>query len=346
LFEQFAVGHSWGSSHGFSRITRSAYGDSGYVNLMLRANQEGWPHFEKMAGERLVYQNPGCLYGAGEDFEKYLQAAAGQKSLEILSLDEAKRRFPQFHFPGVTSVIQDHTAGVIAAQKVVQALYRQCLKQGVEMLEETKLLSFDRTQDSLILHTSRGTFYAKKAVITAGGWLESIIPALAARLTVIRQTVGYFQMSGPPETIALGHFPVWVYIGEGRNNLVYGLPEFGRKGMKIAQHLTAGPSDNPDALSEEIDVKAVEDLTQIVRQHFHAPIDSYLGAENCLYTNTASEDFIIDFLPDDRRILVGSICSGHGFKFAPLTGKILADLIVKGETAMPEYHAMQKRFRL
>lgn len=49
-------------------------------------------------------------------------------------------------------------------------------------------------------------------------------------------------------------------------------------------------------------------------------------ATTCMYTNTPDQDFIIDEHPQNKHIILASPCSGHGFKFASLTGKILSDM--------------------
>jgi len=56
------------------------------------------------------------------------------------------------------------------------------------------------------------------------------------------------------------------------------------------------------------------------------------AAKTCLYTMTPDGDFLIDRVPDAPAVIVASPCSGHGFKFAPVIGEILADLATTGAT--------------
>ena len=61
---------------------------------------------------------------------------------------------------------------------------------------------------------------------------------------------------------------------------------------------------------------------------------------------TPTEDFVLDTLPDDSRVVIGAGFSGHGFKFGPLTGRILAELALEGETTVAPFEGHRHRFRL
>jgi sarcosine oxidase len=79
----------------------------------------------------------------------------------------------------------------------------------------------------------------------------------------------------------------------------------------------------------------VEGLRRTLEQILTVRVDELVGSERCLYTMTATEDFVVDRWPGDPRVVFASACSGHGFKFAPLTGRILAELLVRGEVDLP-----------
>ena len=76
------------------------------------------------------------------------------------------------------------------------------------------------------------------------------------------------------------------------------------------------------------------------------PVRELLGSERCLYTMTPTEEFVIDNWPGDPRVVFASACSGHGFKFAPLTGRLLAELVVHGQTDLPGGLEMASLFAL
>lgn len=347
LVEQFRFGHDRGSSHGASRITRSSYVDALYVRLMQVAHHEEWPRLERDTGRTLVHRCDGVFFGpAGGPLETYAAAVASEGvDVERIDPSEARRRFPQFRFPDAAGALHDRTGGLIAAADTLEALARKCSIDGLHALEQTRVTGIDRAQDPIAIATDRGTLRAARVVVTAGAWSARLIPELAVRLKVARQNVGYFRLAGGAGAAALGAFPVWVYLGAGENGLRYGLPEFGREGMKAAHHVVRGASDDPDDAAPA-NAASIEGVREFLDSQLARPVEAVLHAETCLFTNTATEDFVIDTLPVDPRILIGSACSGHGFKFGPLTGRLLAELAVLGHTTVPAFEAQRARFAI
>lgn len=346
ILERFHHGHDRASSHGKSRITRSAYGHPAYVHLMRAANHREWPRLEAAAGERLVHPNPACFFGRGDRFQVFLDTMRGfPDETEILSPATAGARFPALRLDGMEGAILDHTAGVIAASRTLAALNRLCLGEGIELREETRVVAVEPEADAVRVRTDRGDVLARHVLIAAGPWISALVPELAPRLTVIRQSVGYFKLGGAPEAMGLGRFPVWGYVGNEPTDFYYGLPEFEREGVKIARHFIAGRHDDPEA-PEAPPASELEDLRRFAALHFAAPVETLVGAESCYYTCTASEDFVIDRHPEDARIAFASACSGHGFKFGPLTGRILAELAFLGKTGVPEFELHRETFAL
>jgi glycine/D-amino acid oxidase-like deaminating enzyme len=158
--------------------------------------------------------------------------------------------------------------------------------------------------------------------------------------------VGYFSLEGPAEDYRLGRFPVWMYLADGENGHHYGMPEFGREGIKVARHLCQGIDDDPDAAQESPDPARIEELQAFLRAQFAAPAHRLAGWEHCLYTNTATEDFILDLHPENSQIAIGAGFSGHGFKFGPLTGRVLAELTLNGRTSLPELEEARAAFSI
>ena len=181
-------------------------------------------------------------------------------------------------------------------------------------------------------------------IVTAGPWAGRLVPRLAPRLAVARQTIGYFEIEGGTDAARLGRFPIWCQMGATVNDFHYGLPSFGRGGIKAAQHVTSERDEDPDAVTREPDAKSLAELRTFLERELAIGLGRLVGSETCLYTNTPTEDFVIGALPDEPRIVVGSACSGHAFKFAPLTGRALAELALTGRTSMDEFEAMRDAF--
>ena len=348
LVERFSIGHDRGSSHGPSRITRSAYMAPEYVRLMQWVHAEEWPGIEKAAGRQLVYPNPGIFTGPpGERLDRYIHAVA-QEGVDVtrISADEARRRFPQFTFENAESALLDNTGGFVAAKEATGSLAALARKNGVRIHENTVVHGIDPTADPVRVETSRGTLKAEHLVVAAGAWARDLLPFLKPKLNVARQTVGYFTPEDGLDAYRPGRFPVWVYLGADENCLFYGTPEFGRVGIKVARHMRIGVDDDPDNPPDAIAPEKIDDIRHFMARFFTCKKWTLAGAEHCLYTNAPNEDFLIDLHPENPRISFGAGFSGHGFKFAPLTGRLLAELAWTGKISIPDAELAMRLFSL
>src|SRR3984957_3617053 len=171
---------------------------------------------------------------------------------------------------------------------------------------------------------------AAQAIVAAGPWIGELIPALKLHLVVTRQTVGWFRPA-EPASVAQGRFPV--FLLEGPHGFIYGFPDFEGRGVKAARH-DHGPRAEPDSWgppATDAELKPASGTLEAFIPDAAGPIAE---RDVCLYTNTrpadvrsdSGEEFILDRLAQDPRIIVASPCSGHGAKFASAIGEILASL--------------------
>ena len=186
----------------------------------------------------------------------------------------------------------------------------------------------------MTVDTDRGRLRAQHIVVTTGAWSAGLLPGLKHTLVPIRQTVAYVDTD-----VDAAALPVWAWRGEG--DFFYGLPEFQRPGLKAAKHVVEASGDDPDGDPGPPDVT---DVLAFLGEHLAAPPRAVLAVERCLYTVAPNEDFILDHHPASRAVVVGVGMSGHGFKFGPLTGRILAELTLDGKTTVAPFEAARARF--
>lgn len=345
LIERSRLGHDGGGSHGKSRITRSAYAQARYAHLMRVARAEDWPRLERDAGVRLIHPSPGCFFGPpSAAIESYARSVveAGADA-ERIPPAEAARRFPALRFDPDTVAIDDRTAGLVAAEETVRALERLVRDLGATVLEGCEVRGVLRDGAPLWLDTSHGLVEAARVVVTAGGWARRVVPDLARRPLPVRQTVAYLRLDAPAAQCALGAFPVWAHLDSDVGLHFYGLPEFGREGVKIARHVADG-EDDPDETPGEPDPAEIARIVGFARSHFTAKVLDVVAVERCMYACTPTEDFVLAAHPHHPRLVVGAGFSGHGFKFAPLAGRILAELVLHGHTTVPAFEAERPSF--
>lgn len=341
VLERFGTGHDRGSSHGPCRIIRSAYSSDVYVHLLEEANREDWPRLERDAGKPLIKRQPGCFFGPpGGLFQAHTETMSRFDFVTLLSPAEAARKFPQFRFEGMAGALDDETAGIVLAAETMQSLARLVREGGGEIRENTPVTRIEIESDPLRIHTPDGVLETDVAVVAAGAWTGELFPELRTRLTPVRQNVAYFPLQGE----VLEQFPVWAYLGADHNDFFYGLPDTSGS-LKLARHVTSDTADDPNQTAAPRP-EAVEELEQFLERHCTLPMGKPLRAETCFYTNTDDEDFILDLHPGNPHLVIGAGFSGHGFKFGPVTGRILAELAVEGGARVAAFARNRRVFSL
>jgi sarcosine oxidase len=178
--------------------------------------------------------------------------------------------------------------------------------------------------------TDRGTIDAGVAVVAAGPWIKALLPEVPAPLRVTRQVMGWF---APAETASVPRGQLPVFLLESAHGIHYGIPPFGGTGLKVAKHHHADETVDPDAYDRGVSATDEALIRSTLAEHLPSANGALVEAATCLYTMMPDGDFLIDRLPSCPQVIVASPCSGHGFKFAPVIGEILADLATTGATS-------------
>ena len=219
--------------------------------------------------------------------------------------------------------------GFLAAEPSIHAMLALAQAAGAELRTGETVRTIEPHGGGVRVVTDRTVIEAGSAIVAAGPWTKSLLPDLAAPLRVTRQVMAWFAPS-EPALFAPGRFPV--FLIESRHGIHYGLPPFGEAGIKVAKHHHRDESVDPDAHDRTVSAEDEALIRAALADHLPAANGKLLDAKTCLYTMTPDSDFLIDRLPGAPQVIVASPCSGHGFKFAPVIGEILADLATTGAT--------------
>ena len=315
LLEQFPSGHRRGSSHGSTRIFRLAYPEPIFVDMAKRSLPL-WRDLEDDVGIAMLATTGGIDYGDPISLEPILDAlvATGIRH-EVLGPLEAAERWPGFVFDG--PVVHQPDAGRISADVAVRALYEGARSHGASVRFEEGVRKLDPGSDNrIVVTTDVDQYRAATAVVTAGAWVSDLLEGLIELpvLSVTREQVFHF-----PSRIDRGGWPCYIRHG---STFVYGLAGPSGEGVKVAEHHT-GAVTTADERSFEIDEAGRRRIVRHVTEWMPGLDPEPSSATTCLYTSTPDESFIIE---RHGPIVVGSPCSGHGFKFVPLIGRQLAEL--------------------
>jgi sarcosine oxidase len=342
--DQFNPPHSWGSSHGETRVIREAYFEHpSYVPLLQRA-YELWAELEEEAGEQLDLKTGGLMMGAPEStvVSGAMQSAREHRlEHEVLDCAAIKKRFPGLNPDDGMMGVLEPRAGIVFPEKCVAGYLRLAGILGAELRMNEKVAGWEVSGDTVTIRTVAGDYVARELIVSTGAWIGETIPQLAKVLTVERQVSLWFAAKEPglfgPE-----RFPIqlWEYEPE---KMFYGIPDLG-SGVKVAFH-HQGEITTAEGVDRNVSAEDIEKMRELLAKYLPAANGKFLRGTVCLYTNTGDGHFILDRHPESRRIIVASPCSGHGFKFASAIGEVLADLVLDGKSSFDLSLFRLDRFR-
>jgi sarcosine oxidase len=314
LLEQFELAHARGSSHGTSRIFRLSYPDERYVRLAREALAR-WRELEAECGETLIVQTGSLDLGAIAT-ENAPALAAGGVPHERLTGADVTARWGIAARPDEPALFHPE-GGITRADRAHAVFLARARANGVDVREHTRVTTLRPDHDAVEVATENGVLRAGAVVVAAGAWARELLEPLGIDLsvTVTRETTSYFALEHAAELPSL--------IDGTSRGIAYALAAPG-VGLKAGLH-HAGDEADPNRPGEP-DRSLVEAAAEWVAERYPRVGREPLRAETCLYTSTPDESFVLE---RHDRVIVGSACSGHGFKFAPVVGAELARLAVE-----------------
>jgi sarcosine oxidase len=342
--ERFTPAHDRGSSHGRSRIIRQSYfEDPAYVPLLQRA-YELWAQAERDSGADLLTLTGGLYLGPPDSapVAGSLRAARDwDLPHEVLDAAAVRARFPTFTPAPGELAVHEHRAGYVRPEASVAAHLDLAARAGAQLRFDERVLGWSADGDGVRVRTDRGEVTAGHLVLTPGAWAPQVLADLGLPLRVQRRVQHWFTPVG-----GVGPFvdhPVYIAERPGRDggrgggaDQIYGFPATDGPdgGVKVA-FFARGPETDPDRLDRAVTGAEIAEIADRVRDVLPALAGEPLTQVACLYTTTPDGHFVIGRHPAHERVTVACGFSGHGFKFVPVVGEILADLAVDGATRHP-----------
>lgn len=335
VLEGRRLAHREGSSHGSSRIFRRGYPQQDYVALTGRA-QELWSELGAEVGRPLLHRTGGIDHGRGRQIGRLKDVFARQGvPHELMSGAAAEQRWPGMRF--TTDVLFHPEAGVVDADVTVQSLATAARARGAEIEEQVEVEDVRQAGSQVDVTTAGGRIRARRVVVAAGAWVAEILPSeIASRFpehTVTQQQVFHF-----PRRNASQDWPVLIHrAGDAPDDEIYALPSGSDGGdepaVKIGEHERGAPT-TARTRDFVVDAASRRRMTDYVRRWLPGLVPEVTAETTCLYTTTADRDFVLDRVGG---VVVASPCSGHGAKFTPVLGELLADLALMDTPTSPRF---------
>ena len=332
--DQFGPAHDLGSSHGQSRIIRRAYFEHpSYVPLTLRAF-EMWNELtlrHRTSPDIKEILTPTGLLQVGDRDSQVIQgvlASAEQNDLRVEEFTPAQiqQRLPIFKIPEGQVGLFEPDAAILRVELCVAAMINQAVKLGAKIETDTTVLSWSVADDGKVeVQTDRGRFCAERLIVAGGAWSQGLLPNLRLNLKVLKKQQQWFQIDRVDQKLING-LPSFL-IEQADGTCFYGIPEIDHLGMKVCEHSGGLPVEDPSKLNRELDQAELERVEKFMKDHLVFGHHRMVHYSVCMYTMSADSHFIVDRHPELPQVSFAAGMSGHGFKFAPVVGRYLVDLL-------------------
>lgn len=353
-FERFQPGHDKGSSHGESRIFRTAYLEGpGYVPLARRALAL-WHRLQEVSGVPLLIQNGALMLGQ-RDSSVITATMRSIKAYdlphELLDEDELRARYPGHRVDPGEVAIHENDAGFIRPETAIRAAVARAEALGARVIRDAVVDRIELGPDRVRVIAGDVVCEARHAIVAVGTWLGKLLPELGLPVRVTRQLPGWYPIERP-ELFTPDRFPVFLRdLGDhsrpgdivASDSAFYGFPSLDGKTIKVAVHREGAPAD-PDNLDRVVTRNDLAEVRSYIEAFLHGVGTEPVRTEVCMYTNTPDHDFLVGSPPGMHQLTILGGFSGHGFKFSSVMGEVAADLALKGGTEQPVEFLSLDRF--
>ena len=339
--ERFRLGHERGGSQDHSRIIRLAQHQPSYAALAPAAYR-AWREVEEASGQRILTLTGGLVI---EDATHRKNTHTGTRNLagyaeildrfgvdyELLDAGQVAGRWPQFRLDGGERALYQRDTGIVEAARANAVHAALARARGARIVEDTPVRSVKPSAAGVEVRTDEQTYLAERVVVTSGAWTNQTLADCDTQLPlrVTQEQVTYYATNHLSE-FSPQNFPVFMWHGECN---FYGFPVYGEPATKLGEHM-GGPVVTAETRGFEPDPARQHRYRQFADRHIPGFAGPELYSKTCLYTVPPDQNFVLDALPADRRVVV-AVGAGHAYKFAALIGEILAELATAGATSHP-----------
>ena len=351
--DRYSPPHDRGSTHGGSRIIRRAYFEHpDYVPLLRRALR-GWEDLEARTGIPCMHRVGVLLLGGPRsEVVEGSRLSADMHDIPVRELDPGQlaATYPQFRVADDVRGLLEPGAGFLVPENGVRAYLGLARRHGADLRFDTRVSGLETDGTGGVVRIEGGEIRASRIVVTVGAWIGQLLPALRRRVEFSPQLkhIVWFRPRDPGACAAPA-MPAWVIDDGGAcgDGLYYGVPtwsgQFGPGGVKVGFHGPGAPVD-PDSGEREPDPAVVKRFERDMGRYLPDALAGAAAAATCLYTMSPDRHFVVDTVPGAEVVAFAAGFSGHGYKFAPVIGDLLADLVLLGGSDIEADFLRLKRF--
>jgi sarcosine oxidase len=342
--EQFGLAHDRGSSHGETRVIRKAYFEHADYVPLLQESYRSWQSIEEEWGSQLLHLAGLIEIGPPDGvLIPGVRRACEEHgiALESLSRRDLSERMPGFTLQEGQEILFESDGGYLLVEECVRAMATLAELRGAQVKWNHRVRTWWPDGQGVVVETDNGMYSADRLVVTTGAWAVPMLRGLGVECRVLKKHLHWVAV--PPDAYQEQRgSPLFFY--ETDAGYYYGFPQIaytqasssGKKDacIKVAEHSGGELLTDPSDITREVDSNEQKRVGSFLREYLPLASSHFMRHAVCMYTMSPDEHFIVDRHPEFLQVCLAGGLSGHGFKFAPVLGKELADRIVSdGEKA-------------
>lgn len=340
--DRFNPPHFLGSSHGETRITRLAVGESASYVPIVKRSHEIWREIEALSGNEIFTSCGGVLLDSGKTpwskhgstgFLKNTVRIAQEFGIDyqLLQSNEIREKFPLLQIENEDSGYFEPAAGYLRPELAIQSQLKLAEKNGATVLLNNPVLSISKTKENKVqVNLGNEQILADLVINCSGGWIKDFLPnEIGRKLKICRQVLHWMETDSKDWE----NHPVFMWgIGPSPEDFIYGFPSIDGKSVKMATESFIAV-EHPDQVVREVSLSEQKKFwNEKVKGRILGVKPNFLKSEVCFYTVTEDAKFILQKNPKNDKEWMVSACSGHGFKHSAGLGEYLADLVLGNPT--------------
>jgi glycine/D-amino acid oxidase-like deaminating enzyme len=187
------------------------------------------------------------------------------------------------------------------------------------------VLSWSATDEGVTVQTDGETYHGRRLAICAGAWSKHLLAEVDVQLSVIAKQQNWYQIDRVEQKL-VNDFPI-VFVEEDDGEQFYCLPELDSLGMKVCRHTGGHPIEKADLLDCDVDKDELLLNEAFMDRSFHHSRHRLVHHSTCMYTMSRDGHFVVDNYPNHSNVAFAAGLSGHGFKFTPVLGHRLIEML-------------------
>ncbi len=332
--DRFGPAHNHGSSHGQTRVIRKSYFEHPNYVPLLQDAYKMWDELNKRHRtapeiKELLTQCGVLQIGpaGGSVVSGVLNSAKEHNiSVEQFSAEDVHKRLPIINVPEGHVGVFEPDGGFLRVELCVAAMIKQALAAGATIKSGVCIDRWNVDDSGVVrVQSEQGSWSADRMIVCAGAWTSDVLGNLNLPLKLLAKQQHWYQLDRVEQKL-VNQFPCFLFEQDD-GACFYGTPELDTLGMKVCEHSGGLPIESPHQLDQSIDSEQQARVEGFLDQHFHFTKKRLVHHSMCMYTMTPASHFILDIHPDHSQIAYAAGLSGHGFKFAPVLGKRLVDML-------------------